>query len=379
MSEIKDIKKYLGKLGIENNIELEMKILNEMPTDSQLNKSKLYGLLNSFTIKLEKDMLNDFQHFTGEEIRDIINGLKKTFYAKKKKQDTLELLDEMEQNIKDGVVRTNKYELKSFPTIVNATAGLESGMYLIGAESQIGKTAVIIQLAVDILLSNDNSKVVFITSDDTKKKIAKRFLACLTFYASGGVSNATRIGQTEYKQKTYNDVRDKILFDSYTILKALVDKKRLVIEAGKITVDEISLIVDDNPDAVILVDAVYKLKTGQEKLEKDISQAEGLKDIQIENDITMIAVKNVRKSGERGGGINKDGERVTHALSLDDLKGDGSWAYEPDFVVMMWSDRDGSVMSIQKNKVDGIYATSRFSFFPFHNGFKELTNNYGED
>ncbi|HQN74326.1 MAG TPA: DnaB-like helicase C-terminal domain-containing protein [bacterium] len=374
MSEIDIIKKSLKKLGIEGNGKLEMMIYQSIPADAERKKRLLLMQINSFQAKLERDLAYDFQDFTPKEISELRKGLRDVFYPKKKSVDTITLLKEMKQNVIDGVKRKNKYSLKSFPTIQNATAGLESGLYLIGAESQIGKTAIIIQMAVDILLSNDNSRVVFITSDDTKKKIVKRFISCLTFYMTGGISNATRIGLTNFKQESYNDIRDKILFQSYELLELFTEKKRLIIKAEKMTVDEIALVTEENSDAVILVDAVYKLGTGREKLEKDISQAEGLKEIQIENDVTMIAVKNVRKSGERGGGIGKDGERITQSLSLDDLKGDGAWSYEPDFIVMMWSDKDGSIMSIQKNKVDGIYATARFEFFPHYNGFRELTS-----
>lgn len=376
MSELQEIKKALKKLGIDNDPNLEMKILEKMPVGVERDRAKLFNDMQSFTNKLEKDMMSDFQEFSGKEIAGLIKQIKTVFYPKRKQKNVTELLNEMEQNIKDGVKRVNKYRLNSFPTIENATAGLESGMYLIGAESQIGKTAIIIQLAIDILLNNDKSRVVFITSDDTQKKIVKRFLACMTFYVTKGIANATKIGLTEFKSEGHNSLREQSLFNSYEVLRALIDKKRLSINAGKITVEEIAGIVEDNQDAVILVDAVYKLGTGREKLEKDISQAEGLKEIQIENDVTMIAVKNVRKSGERGGGVNATGERVTQPLSMDDLKGDGSWAYEPDFIAMMWSDKDGCIMSIQKNKVDGIYATARFEFHPHYNGFKEQTNPY---
>lgn len=371
MSKINRILEELG-ISVEG---IEKDILVDTIKNAQLNtrndyeeQKKLVPMMQSLCAIIEEDSLYS---------RSQINALKvqlKKAYTFKKGSDALKILREMKANVDNKVHRKQKYKLPSFPMLQRTTWGLDDGLYLVAADSNIGKTLLLIGLIVDVLVGNTDSRVCFVTADDTARKILRRIVACMTVKMSNGISNATRINNAEWVDDTYNIERDKIRNNAYEILDHLLKTERLKIFTGKVTISELEDIAEENPKSLLLVDSSYKLNTGKTKLEKDIGQSEALKDIAVENELTVVAVKDARKGTDRGAGVNQSGEKKSMPLSVNDIKGDGSWIYEPDFIGMIWLEGQDGILSIQKNKIDSETGIARLEIFKAYNGCKEINS-----
>ena len=68
------------------------------------------------------------------------------------------------------------YRLNKFPQIARNIDGVQPGFYLIGADTNIGKTAFATNLFLDVIASNTNVKGIYFSLDDNKNIILNRFL-----------------------------------------------------------------------------------------------------------------------------------------------------------------------------------------------------------
>jgi DNA primase catalytic core len=96
------------------------------------------------------------------------------------------------------------YKLVRFPLVQSYIYGLQSGLYIIAADPNVGKTMFQINLAVDVLASNDNASVVFYSMDDSRERIVDRFLAKLTEISINDVQfHLDDLAQQERLDKAY--------------------------------------------------------------------------------------------------------------------------------------------------------------------------------
>jgi len=72
------------------------------------------------------------------------------------------------------------YELKDFSEIDKEISGVQPGLYIVAADPNIGKTAMMVSLMIDVLRSNPDVSCLFYSMDYSRDAIINRMLAHLT-------------------------------------------------------------------------------------------------------------------------------------------------------------------------------------------------------
>lgn len=317
------------------------------------------------------------------------------FFRKKTKNlcaNDIVLLDELPKR---------RYDIKAFVDYSKATMGLGVGFHLIGAEDNVGKTAILIQLACDILFNNTKSRVWYFTLDDTGKKLSKRFLACLTYYLGDMKMHTTSLinfANSKYDSwdKTQGDAIYEKKLKAHAFMQKLLIEKRLFVIGGEHTEESIkNEMVDCDPkNDILIIDAVYNVGVSSTKNAGDMSldgiRARVPKKLSNHFRIPVVCTKDARKASTTGKDIDKDGTRIKRKLGTEDLSGSGRWKHEPDTVAMMWEEKvetgtsNGkppvisklAVMSLTKNKMDSFSPVIRYLFNGAKNVFREVEEKY---
>jgi replicative DNA helicase len=281
---------------------------------------------------------------------------------------------------------SERFKLTSLPTIRKATNGLERGFCVFGADPNVGKTGILIQIAMDICLNNPDAKVLFYSADDAMLSIVRRMLACHVFLNSD-LDLCTPIWLTDSTYDRFDRVIGRYTIDPHRQVKKMMavewffnneKTKQLKIMCEKAGIEDLDSALEEMGENTILIaDAAYKIATPySEEKQADKHRAEGLKSISIERNTPVICAKDGRKSEKRGSDINKDtGGRKGVAMGQSDIKGDGSWGYEPDLITTMWRNEDESKIqcSVVKNKIMSFAGAFTLQNWPEYNGYKETT------
>lgn len=286
-------------------------------------------------------------------------------------------------------VPVKRFQLGSFESLEIATWGLREGLYLIGADSQVGKTAMLIQIAMDVLFYNPDSVVYFFTLDDRIKKFKGRVVSCMSGYSGGETVD------TDFALTRYTGFRNRIPYldkevarkrdESIEILKDWVKKERLRIYDGNYTAEKIEMELEgiDQSRSIILVDASYRVKTaGRDRMDREENLVVFLKSLSNELLCPLFAIKEIKKGDSRGSGTNKDtGKRKRSGYSGDDIRGSVLWDYEPDVQIIL--EKQGTVdkpytnlirMKLDKNKIRGMEIMAELELQWKRNIYKEVRN-----
>lgn len=325
-------------------------------------------------IELEKEVGKIKQIIDGDcvynrkTMKKFIKMFHNYYFPSKVTDNAKTVLRSMQENIETKSYLKKLWRLKSFPTFENASNGLDLGMYVVGADNNVGKTALLIQIAVDALINNENAKILFLSPDDTTRKILRRFVPVMSFLISHGEypvpikyaeNYYTRLDETNHYQRNPNIAKTRNL--CYQLIEQWIEEKRLKILSGKMHINDVDNELDEGFN-ILLADASYKIAVdGKNRNEMDETRAEELKNITITHGISSVCVKDGRKGQTRGGDVKATGERISQPMGKSDIKGSVAWGYEPDFIANMWEDRGDVLFSIQKNKVTGMKRTVRLN------------------
>ena len=88
-----------------------------------------------------------------------------------------------EQYEEDAVRDPSKplgYDLTKFKGISSSTDGIQPGFYVVGAATNVGKTAFLCNLTLDLLETNEDVTGIYISLDDNKKTIINRMVGIIT-------------------------------------------------------------------------------------------------------------------------------------------------------------------------------------------------------
>lgn len=326
-------------------------------------KNETADVLNELTMKLKLDEIINY------------SDLNKVTKAIKKYHDTFSshnkmMISDLEEMTENPRVR---FKLSLLNEVQKATWGLREGMYLIGAASQVGKTAIIINLALDILNNNEESKVYIFTLDDTVKKFKHRLVSCQTFFESGDINKTVDVDYAFTKVTAWDDTLRSYKIDpviaenrreAIETLKGFVGTKRLNIFDGSYTADKIeSLLTDiDKENSIVLIDAVYRVECeGKNDYEADEARVKWCKDLSNTLTVPCVYVKDIRKAGNKEK-RESGARRKRSGYTTEDLRGSVYWDYEPDCSMIMYQHNSDSkkpftnniIMDIDKNKISGI-------------------------
>jgi hypothetical protein len=232
--------------------------------------------------------------------------------------------------------------------ITDATDGLQSGLYIIGAEPNVFKTATQSNIAIDTLESTPDFTVLNYDFDDSINTRLDRNVAILTWNAF------PRKNDTEDEFR-----RDRIRAVSINSLRRQIDDERTR-EAKQTAIDKLvdwtrsgRLVLHDIAEVhrhtqvenevrrlrrsgpvLVLIDALYNLDIGDHGTmrENTIARANLLKAISTKYDCPVIATAEVRK----GTGRDANGRDADNPPHVDDLMESGKVAYNADLAIMVY-------------------------------------------
>jgi len=376
--KIKDrIKEVFGVDLDEGVAELLKRDLESKWTKREESRKELIESMSGMREMLSLDLVYDTK-----DVKDFERKFKSYFHSKKKQDNALTVIRDMQSRLDEKKSPQKRFRLKSLPTLERSSNGLDKGLYVFGADSNIGKTALLIQIAVDLLINNDNAKILFLTPDDSIRKITRRFISCISYLVTNGEYGVpirfsenyyTKIDDLNHYQRDpkISETRDL----SYQLFEQWLSDKRIELISGKIHMNDIESEFDDEKYNVLIADASYKIDCeGRNRAEKDETRPEELKNITVRYGLSSVCVKDGRKGSQRGASVKNTGERISGAMGKDDLRGSALWNYEPDYIANMWEDQGGVLFSIQKNKIDSMITTSRMVLFGEYSAYRETIN-----
>jgi hypothetical protein len=222
------------------------------------------------------------------------------------------------------------FPLTKFKELAGHVDGLQPGFYLLAAETNVGKTAVLTNMCLDILETNPDVTVMYFSLDDSRKYTAYRFLSIITQLS---------INDT-HKQQT-DPVRAKVLMDSRKNLIELVRSERLIVKdtAEINTADQLIAEIQgfkDKGKLVVFIDGLYNLLVGDKfkgsTREDNIERARIVKYLVDTYRIPLITTGELRKKTKEE---KKDKEPV-----IDDLMETGKFAYNANVVWLLYGKAD---------------------------------------
>jgi len=253
------------------------------------------------------------------------------------------------------------HALRRFSCLTRALNGLQQGLYIVGAETNIGKTAFMTNLFLDAIQSNDDVKGIYFSFDDNKDTIINRFLAILT---------SLDINQVQSPKSLTPLLGTTLLDIGYDYLKKLAQSNRLAIyDMNDVNnFEEVTNIIEQskNNNLVVCIDGIYNLSTNvpiNSIREDNIFRANKLKAFVDSYKIPVIATVEVRK---------KD-SKYHHNLrpTMHDIMETSKFGYNAHVVFMLHpesiqefkeQDNPSIIITVEKNKLSAFTGTHRFKF-----------------
>lgn len=261
------------------------------------------------------------------------------------------------------------YRLNKFKKLEAKTDGIQTGLYLTAAGANVGKTALSTNLAIDLIQSNKNLKVLFYSFDDSKNIILNRFLAILSKTKINDVSRLCGArpeiieGVQAAKDKMINwsnedrfDLKDITQIRTIKELEADIEKS-----------------MNNNPKIVLFIDALFNLDTGgngNSIRELNIDRAQKLKELSTRYNIPLFATAEIRKQNVKADKKqnNNDDRIIEQNLTLDAISESAKYSYEATFIIALSekAENDGKLTikaQILKNKLNSDKKTFEIDFY----------------
>lgn len=247
-------------------------------------------------------------------------------------------------------IKGEGYKTPKFPMISEKLEGIDAGLYLLAAESNVGKSAILMNIVEDLVMCEDNNLFgIYISLDDSKNEIIPRLIA---------MREGIRIGTVAKPQRAQmlidnNDEEAELLIDELAKrevglnnLKANANKLMIVDSTKVKTLDEIKEYIDrvynyvkaldPNKNIVIAIDSIkdirlddhYNIKTTNEASD---FVARAVKQWTVDYEIPILSSVHLRK-------LNGNRRAI-----LDDMKDSNVLVYEASVIWLLFND-------VSKNK-----------------------------
>lgn len=246
------------------------------------------------------------------------------------------------QKFEDSMNRTESilgYKLGiQFEKLESAMEGIQKGMYLIGAISNVGKTSFLLNLSKSLIEKNKDLTIIFYTLDDSFAIIYYRLLSMFSGFSINQCSNiGGRMDKWEKETVSNAKVELDIFLERFIILDDTVGKSFEYIE--QTTSDA----TEKYPDVMILIDNFHKIK-GHGNLQprdKYTKLSDQLKTLTNKLNITSFSTVELRKLNHQG------------APTPDDMKDAVAMHYDSQVIFMLHSDSERNPESQKKVGMNG--------------------------
>lgn len=239
---------------------------------------------------------------------------------------TTDYLDKLQAKASSTTEKLLGLKLNAFKEMESATDGIQKGFYIIGADPNIGKTATLISLALDVLKSNDNVFCLFISADDPADDILHKMTACNTQIANINdlkkMGYYKKIGDTKTFgncEKAYSGMKKwagKMAVYGDEIISSYEELENAIIHHQKENKDK---------QVVVFVDSLKNIKVpsqGDIRLDNEF-RASKARSIANLKQVPFIATLELKRKDD------------SKAPTMDDLKETTKYAYEAWFIAML--------------------------------------------
>jgi len=241
--------------------------------------------------------------------------------------------------------------LTKFNTLANNIDGIQPGFYFLGAESNVGKTAVLTNLALDVVDSNPEVTALYFSLDDSRIYTSYRCLSILTGF------HINNVRKPDIKHTDYHTLQAQ-----RNVLLDYIQERRLILkDLSEVNhMDHLMKYVDEHRDdkLVVFIDGLYNLEVDAGKNEgirvQNIEKANKIKLITDKYRIPLIATGELRKKIK--------GESRKTKPTMHDLMETGKFAYNANVIWLLYlSDPDAINQPYQILELE--YAKNKLSDF----------------
>lgn len=248
------------------------------------------------------------------------------------------------------------FPLTKFKELEKNIDGIQSGFYIIGAETNVGKTAFLTNLFLDILETSEESKGLYFSFDDNKDIIINRFIS---------IKTGLRLNQIQKRQENKADADN--IASAYRYLADMHKAGRLDIkDISEINhIDALEREIKEGADKslFVFIDGLYNLDIGGKfsgLREENIDRANKVKALVDTYRIPIITTGELRKK-QRGEGKNSK-------LDINDLMETGKFAYNANLVLLLYADDAEKFKTDDEPILKIDYAKNKLSYYK---GFQE--------
>lgn len=262
------------------------------------------------------------------------------------------------------------FDLRRFKQISQHLSGIQPGSYILGAYPNVGKTAFMTNLAIDLLDTNSKTRLILYSMDDDRGTIVNRMLALLT----GRTINDVQRKQTGQKERAMLD-------KAYDYLADLYGKSRLSIQdiSELNNIDDIEIDIRkirSKANLIIMIDGLYNMNVNGETQsirEENIKRAMRMKELTKTYNIPLIATAELRKKMQ-------DGDRNKMPTGHDIME-TGKYQYIADVIWLLspenydkYDREDEPIIRLKfdKNKLSAYRGTMELKFVRAKSTFEEV-------
>ena len=281
-----------------------------------------------------------------------------------------------------------------FPQFIKNMDGIQNMFYLIAGDTNIGKSALLLNLALDLIESNDDVFVLFFSVDDSISQLLPRMVALDKDIAINTVSNPKF--KIQLNEDLSDESKQKILAkrtSGINYLKSISDRFAIKEEYQAKKIEDINKYIQiykkiaGGKQLVVFVDNLHRISSykKQDTRELYMGISDSLKQWKTEYDIPVIATAEIRKTLGNKRPVG------------DDIKEVKDLQFDADVVIMLFSDfytnknttlsflteevlpegvdplRPLVELNIIKNKTSSYKKRLYYKFYPEYSKFVEMT------
>ena len=244
------------------------------------------------------------------------------------------------------------YPMTKFKNLCENIDGLQPGLYIIGAETNVGKTALLTNIAMDLINSNPGVRVLYFSLDDSWSVITNRFLGILT---------GLELNKVQRMQGCESDAIK--VRDAYQELARLADDGRLYIKdlSDVTNFNQAEAVVRElyeQGNLAVFIDGLYNLEVesnGGGIRETNIERANKLKMLVDTYRIPLICTAELRKKTKEEG---KD-----KPPTVSDLMETGKFGYNANVVWLLYPENFSESKGADQFMIKLDYAKNKLSHY----------------
>lgn len=315
---------------IREHLDIQESILNELT--EECHRKKAEERLRKKSERIFCEALRRVREDT--EITDVIKTVEektrelKSEFEKNKIESSIPFEKYLEEKYQRDNKRENDellgYRLDKFKDIARKIDGIQPGFYLIGGETNIGKTAFLTNLFLDLLDNNPETKGIYFSLDDNKDIIIERFVSILT-----------GMDINEMKRKQENVAKERKIIKAYEKLKDYARSERLDIkDLSEIThIDSLETEIREwaGDNLFVAIDGLYNLEIGKGYggiREENIERAQKVKSLVDIYRLPIICTGELRK--------RTPSQSQKKTPTRDDLMETGKFAYNATVIWLLY-------------------------------------------